>query len=98
MTYLSAFCHDSNEILTALPMFRVGQHRETSGKTVRRLGVLEISSRLEMKYISARTHDSKEIPTAIPMFSGSGYMIRLLRGLPDVWNCKKSKMAACDRK
>ena len=32
------------------------------------------------------------------MFSGSGYMIRLLRGLSDVWICEQLQMAACNRK
>ena len=32
------------------------------------------------------------------MFPEKDYMIKLLRGLPDVWMCDKSKMAVCNRK
>ena len=51
-----------------------------------------------MSYISARVHDSNVIQTAILMFSGSGYTIRLLWKLPDVWTNEELKMASVDRK
>jgi len=48
--------------------------------------------------IQASIHDSNEIPTAIPMFLGLGNTERLVGILSDVWVCRKSKMAAINRK
>ena len=47
ITYTSASIHDSNEIPTAIwptQVFVVGQHGETNGNSVRRLGMLEIKA------------------------------------------------------
>jgi len=43
-------------------------------------------------------HDSNEIPTDKPMFFGLGNTERLVGILSDVWVCRKSKMAAINRK
>ena len=51
-------------------------------------------SKKDITYISASMHDSNKVPTAKPMFSGSSYTFRLLRRLPDVRICEKSKMVA----
>ena len=48
--------------------------------------------------ISARIHDSDETPTVIPMFSGSGYMTRLERRLPDLWISCELRMSSVNRK
>jgi len=48
--------------------------------------------------ISAYTHGSNENPTATPMFPGSGNTDRLLGIRYCVWACRKSKMAAINRK
>ena len=53
-----------------------------------------IGSINDITYVSASIHNNNKIPTAIPMFSGSGYKIRLMWRLLDMWICEESKDGA----
>ena len=75
-----------------------GGVRTNVAPTRQQIWRLKTGSRQKITYISAFNHDSNEIPTAIPMFAGSGNTERLVGILSEVRVCRKSKMAAINRK
>ena len=104
ITYISAFSHDSNEILTG-HVLEVGQDGDTSGNTVRRPGMSEIKDGghklgVETYRVSQLLYTLQQQNSngCIPMFSGSGYTTRPLRRPPDAWTSCKLTMSFINRK
>ena len=101
MTFISAFSHASNEIPTAIPMFRGRATRRnywgycpTSGYVGNQIWRPLTGSTWEITYIQFVYMIVKKFQR-LPMFTGSGY--RLLRRPPNMWislTCKDSKMAS----
>jgi len=67
-----------------------------SGSQKSEMAALKIQ--LHKSQLIHNTHDSNENPTATPMFPGSSNTDRLLGIRFHVWACRKSQMAAMNRK